>query len=184
MKRYFYICDDLDELEAVEKELETAGICTSQIHVLSANDSGLKKHHLNQVSSFLKTDIIHCGLKGALVGLITSIVLVLLGYQFGITAILGWTLSIIIAILVMGFCTWEAGFIGIQLPNSRFKRFESALKDDRHILLVDVDKKQQPILKSIIDKHSVLEWAGSGLSMPKVIIAADRLRRQLHHIET
>ena len=35
MLRHYYISDDLDDLEAVELELEGKGVSTPQIHVLS-----------------------------------------------------------------------------------------------------------------------------------------------------
>ena len=38
MRRHFYISNNLDELENVEKELESHGISTPHIHVLSLND--------------------------------------------------------------------------------------------------------------------------------------------------
>ena len=183
MKRYFYICDDLQKLESVERELEESGISTSQIHVLSSNDSGLEKHHLNQVSSFLKTDVVHSALKGAIVGLFVSILCISIGYLNGLTDLFGWPLSIAVSLLLLGLFTWEGGFIGIQLPNSRFNRFESALNSGKHILLIDIEKAQKNILMTVVKRHNFLQWAGSGLSMPKVIIATDRLRRRLHHIE-
>ena len=40
LRRYF-ISDDLDDLEVVEEQLESAGVSTPQIHVLTAHDADL-----------------------------------------------------------------------------------------------------------------------------------------------
>ncbi len=44
MNRHYYISDTLDELELLERELETSGIPTEQIHVLSEQDAELERH--------------------------------------------------------------------------------------------------------------------------------------------
>ena len=59
MERHYYLSDDLDDLEAIETELEDAGISTPQIHVLSENDADVETHHLHEVDSFSKSDIAH-----------------------------------------------------------------------------------------------------------------------------
>lgn len=42
MMRYYYIRDNLDDLDQIEEELEASGLHTPQIHVLSNNDSGVR----------------------------------------------------------------------------------------------------------------------------------------------
>ncbi|MDG2277138.1 MAG: magnesium transporter, partial [Pseudomonadales bacterium] len=57
--RHYFISDNLDDLEALEEELERQDVETTQIHVLSLDDSGTENHvHLNDVSSFMKKDIV------------------------------------------------------------------------------------------------------------------------------
>ena len=43
MKRYFYLSDDLDDLEAIQKELEERDITEPQIHVLSEQDQNRRR---------------------------------------------------------------------------------------------------------------------------------------------
>lgn len=58
MRRHFYISNDLDELENVEKELESRGISTPHIHVLSLNDGEVALHtKLHEVEAVLRTDV-------------------------------------------------------------------------------------------------------------------------------
>jgi hypothetical protein len=43
-----------------------------------------------------------------------------------------------LAIVLLDFCTWKGGSIGIQKPNHNFARFEQALSDGKHIFFVDL----------------------------------------------
>ena len=61
MKRFYYISDNLDDLEQIEHDLESGGIARPQIYLLSNDDVGLDNHDVNRVASFLKTDVIHSG---------------------------------------------------------------------------------------------------------------------------
>ena len=40
MKRFYYISDDLDDLEQIEHDLEAGGIARPQIYLLSNDDVG------------------------------------------------------------------------------------------------------------------------------------------------
>ena len=45
MIKHYYIADDLDELEQIEQELESAGIKESHIHVLSESAADVENQH-------------------------------------------------------------------------------------------------------------------------------------------
>ena len=77
MQRHFYISHDLADLEKVETELERRGISTPQIHVLSNDDAGLERHHLNQVHSVLKRDVMHSYRIGAMLGIGVAAIILL-----------------------------------------------------------------------------------------------------------
>ena len=80
MKRHFYISDDLDDLEIVERDLEAAGVTTPQIHVLSEDDAGVEEHHLHNVEAVLKRDVVHGTELGAVVGVVAAAVILLLAW--------------------------------------------------------------------------------------------------------
>ncbi len=87
MNRHYYISDNLDDLEAVENELEANGINTEQIHVLSEQVADVEEHHLHEVNSLMKQDVVHSGEIGAVVGL--PLAALVLGGAYW----LGWTES-------------------------------------------------------------------------------------------
>ena len=127
MKRFYYISDDLDDLEQIEHHLEAGGIARPQIYLLSNDDVGLDNHDVNRVASFLKTDVIHAGEIGAVLGLAVAALILAVAHFSGIAAQVGWVPFVFLAIIGFGFATWEAGFIGMQAPNVHFTRFEKAL---------------------------------------------------------
>ena len=78
MRRHFYICNNLDELEIVEKELENNGISTPHIHVLSLDDGEVARHsRLHEVEAVLRTDVVHGTEVGALIGVLASATILL-----------------------------------------------------------------------------------------------------------
>lgn len=166
MKRHYYISDDLDDLELIERQLEAAGVSTPQIHVLSEDDAGVKAHHLNDVEAVLRKDVVHGTERGAIVGIIGAAVILGAAWATGVTATITWVPPIFLAVIILGFCTWEGGLIGIQEPHADFIRFRDTLHAGKHILMVDVSQTQEHILLQVTSEHPKLTPAGEGLSAP------------------
>lgn len=177
MKRYFYLSDDLDDLEVIESQLEAQGVSTPQIHVISKDDAGLDKHKLHQVHQWFQTDVVHSTMVGAVVGLLFSLAIVLVGVFAGMAAVIGWTPFIFLSVVLLGFCTWEAGFIGTQLPNRHFKKFSAALNKGKHLLMVDVESDEEAKLKQVAAQHPMLQPAGVGGAQPRWSIFAQKKAR-------
>jgi len=180
MLRHYFISSDLDDLERFEEELERAGISHPQIHVLSLDDTSVENHHhLNDVSSLMKKDLIRSGLFGLLMGVVAAVLVLGVASYAGWTETrAGWMPFIFLAIIVLGFFTWEGGLWGIQTRNARFKHFEEALKAGRHVFLVDVEPNQEAMLAEASAAHPALENAGTGPANPRwIIIWNTRLKR-------
>ena len=79
MNRHYYISNNLDDLETLESELEANGINTEQIHVLSDKDADVEQHHLHDVNSFMKQDVVHSGEVGAVIGEMADLVRIRVG---------------------------------------------------------------------------------------------------------
>ena len=161
MKRFYYTGESLDELEHIGRDLELCGIPRSQIYLLSDDDVGLDNHDVNRVASFLKTDVIHSGEIGALLGLAIAAAILLVTHLSGIAAQVGWVPFVFLAIVSFGFTTWEAGFIGIQRPNIHFIRFQEALAQGRHVLFVETRVQDKKKLKIVLNGYPNVKRAGS-----------------------
>ena len=166
MKRFYYISDDLDDLAQVEHELEMAGIAKPQIHVFSHDDAGVEQRHLHNVQEFMKRDVVHSALWGALIGFIAALLILLAAHFSGIAARVHWAPFLLLALVAWGFCTWEGGLFGMHVPHHELRHFEAALKEGKHILFVDVEPDKIDLLSSIHARHSHLKPAGQGTSTP------------------
>ncbi|WP_020681782.1 magnesium transporter [Marinobacterium rhizophilum] len=172
MQRHFYISDNLDELETVEHELEAGGISIEQIHVLSDSEAAVDQHHLPEIASFMKQDVVHSGEIGAVVGIVLSALVLAVAYWMGWTdTAAGWIPFAFLAVVILGFCAWEGGFFGIQEPNAHFRRFKRLLKHGKHIFFVDVEPEQEDILDKVVKQHPRLKIAGTGEAAPHFVVA-------------
>ncbi len=179
MRRHFYISNNLDELENVEKELESHGISTPHIHVLSLNDGEVALHtKLHEVEAVLRTDVVHGTEIGALVGVAGSATVIAVAHFSGWAQGPTWIPFVFLSIVVLGFCTWEGGFFGIQIKNKRFARFDKELKAGKHLFFVDIEAEKEQLLSDIISHHPTLEMAGEGPSVPHWFI---RMQERFKH---
>ncbi|MGE8361323.1 magnesium transporter [Pseudomonas sp.] len=171
MNRHYYISENLDDLERVERELEASGISTDQIHVLSENDAEVEQHHLHDVPSLMKKDVVNTGMRGVAIGVGLAILVLAVAYSNGWTdSAAGWTPFLFLAVVALGFCAWEGGFLGIQQPNSYFKRFESQLHEGKHVFFVDVEDNQEEVLTRVVGHHPMLQMAGTGEASPHWLV--------------
>jgi hypothetical protein len=173
MLRHYFISDSLDDLEKFEEELEARGVATQQIHVLSFDDTSVSEHaHLHAVQSFLKSDVVHSTARGVIVGVVLAALLLLVAKFAGWTqTAAGWMPFIFLAVVLLGFCTWEASFIGFQKPNHNYARFEQALKNGKHVFLVDLEPAQEATLEQLLKLHPAIELAGTGASAQHWLVA-------------
>jgi hypothetical protein len=174
MKRHYFISDDLDDLAEIERGLDAAGITPPQVHVLSNDDAGLTLKQLHQVEAVLRKDVVHGTERGAAVGIAGAAAILLVFWVSGLAESYTWVPPIFLAIVVLGFCTWEGGLIGIQEPNVNFRRFQEELQAGKHILLVDVNDHQTKALRHIAVAHPGLEAAGVGEATPGWVIGAQQ----------
>ena len=175
MKRHFYISDDLDDLVILEQELDNAGVEKPQFHVLSNNDAGLDTHHLHAVEAVLKSDVVYKTELGFCVGIVAATVILAFANYSGVAEIYTWVPFIFLSIVLLGFCTWEGGFIGTQETHHDFARFKETLDAGKHIFFVDVTAAQEDALQAIVSRHPTMIAAGEGTSTPKVAIDAQRV---------
>lgn len=181
MKRYYFLADSLDALETIERDLEHNGVTTPQIHVLSRDDCGVMQRTLNDVEAVLRKDVVKSMSRGALAGLAAALLVLATGQISGATAAVGWMPFIFLAIVMLGFITWEAGLFGIQVPHRDFRRFEQALSSGRHLLMIDADQADEKVLNRITAHYPELEFSGTGEGAPAWYISAQNHWR--HFIE-
>ncbi len=182
MIRHFYISDDLNDLEHVEEELEKAGLSTPQIHVLSYRDAEVASHHhLHEVESILKQDVVHGSSIGALVGLAAAILVLVIAWFTRWHETVTWIPFVFLSIIMLGFCTWEGGLFGLRKPNVHFRRFRDILKQGKHVFFVDIDESQKAVLECVLKDHPRLKLAGTGPATPGFLVHSKEKWDQFIH---
>lgn len=168
MKRFFFIGDTLDDLEHFEEDLEQHGIVKPQIHVLSGDDTGVAQHeHLHPVKSLMKQDVVHSTLQGAALGAALAASALLVVYLAGWhESAAGWMPFFFLAIVILGFATWQGGLWGIQSSNVHFRRFEDAIRGGQHVCFIDAPLQQEASVKEIAQHHASLRFAGEDDGAP------------------
>jgi hypothetical protein len=181
MKRHFFVSDDLDDLEDFERELELQGIPTPQIHVLTLDDTAAESHTgLHDVQSLMKRDVIHSGEYGLAAGVVGALLVLGVTYLMDWhTTPVGWLPFAFLAIIVLGFLTWEGGFIGIQTFNANFRKFQGQLEAGKHLFFVDLPEHQESILRQVVQNHPTASMAGTGRSTPHWIVSMQMRMKRL-----
>lgn len=170
MKRHFYISNDLNDLEVLEKDLAEQGISRAQTHILSDDDAALEKHHLHPVLSIFKKDVVYSSKIGFLIGLSAFLVVIVLALLVGIPEPYLWVPVIFLALFLLGFCTWEGGLIGIQKPNHHYTKFEKVLRHGKHLVIVDVAPEEIETLRKVMKAHPRVHFAGHGEDIPDWVV--------------
>ncbi|MEM9397979.1 MAG: NAD/FAD-utilizing enzyme [Pseudomonadota bacterium] len=181
MQRYYFIDEDLDDLEKVSAELEGVGIAKEQLYVLTQSDGEVDKRDFNYVWSILKKDTVRSAIIGSLVGVCLAWLVLVGAWASGLPETYTWVPFVFLSIVVLGFCTWEGGLWGIQQPHHEFKRFSEELDKGRHILLVEAEAEYASAMTSVAEKHPMLRKVGEGRPVPKLLrwvhILFNRYRR-------
>lgn len=160
MSQLKYLTDDIDELESAEHDLEQRGIPREHIHVLANNDGELLAHNLPPFSDWSKRDIFHYGVRGTIIGAVLSGTLLLSTYLCGVNDPTAWIVIAFIATLIVGFCTWEGGLVGINKMNHAFERYKDSIQKGAYLLVIDPtnnteEHKARSAIASHPDLHSV-----------------------------
>ena len=185
MMRYFFVSDELDEVEQFESELEQNGIVKPQIHVLSHDDCAVAHHRdLHPVKSFMKKDVIHSTFLGAGIGAGLAAMALLITYlaEWNKTPA-GWMPFVFLAIVILGFFTWQGGLWGVQSPNVRFRPVAAAMDQGAHVIFVDAPEEQQARIREIAGHHSHVRFAAVDTGAPSwMVFSQHRLIHFFTHI--
>ena len=180
MKRHFYVSEDLDDLERIEDELEACGLHRPQIHVFSRDDTGIDQHdHLHNVESVFKKDVVHGTIVGTWIGVALALLVLLVAATSDWAETYTWMPFVFLAIVLLGFGAWSGGLYGIQVPHQDFKRFESQLREGKHVFIVDVDPTQESSLERVVSRHSGLQLAGVGKATPRWVVMGQQSIRKI-----
>jgi hypothetical protein len=150
MKRLYYLSKNIDYVKAISDELHQGGISDWNFHVVSRDDAGLYTHHLHGSGPLQRTDFVHWALRGTLLGLLLSL-LVVAGLLWQTS--LPYVVMVCAALLLTMFSTWVGGLIGISHVNYKVARYYDNLQAGEYLMMVDIPRKYAVGIEALIEYH-------------------------------
>ena len=114
MHTLMYIMDRLETADAVVGSLKEMNVGHDAYRVFSKDEDGISRHHLHDATLFDKTDLLHTGERGALIGGVLGILFALgliLSQPFGTPV--GWSAFLAASAIIGFFGAWAGGMVGI-----------------------------------------------------------------------
>ena len=162
MKCLYYLAPSLKSTHDVSDDLHEVGIDDFFLHVISRDESGLKKQHIHS-SNYLETlDLIRDGLIGAALGFIVGLIGVwLLQYfdPFGPhVTVPSFVYYFIVAVATL-FGAWEGGLVGVATENKKLERFHDDLEAGKYLILIyALKEKEETVRRMMGQRHPEAEF--------------------------
>lgn len=164
MKRIYFLAPDLKTTHLVVDELRNKDIEDRYIHVLAARDTPLED--IPEASLLEKTDFLPAVERGAALGASTGLIAGLVALRAAGFAIAGGP---ILGILFFGASIGSiaSGLIGLQIGNSKLKKYEEAIENGELLVIIDIPKDRiEEISKIIVKHHPTVEFEGIESALP------------------
>lgn len=147
--RMYVTLPDVASARGLANDLLLARVEDRNMHFLARRGTDLGELH--QASYLQKTDTVHGAFVGFVLGGLMGVLVgaLLVNYPVGgITLHMG---AVLVASIV-GAClgTWVASMVGLQVPNSRLKRFDPELQEGKVLLMLDVPASRYQEVRGII----------------------------------
>ena len=149
--RMYVTLPDLGSARTLANDLLLARIEDRHMHFLARRGTDLGELH--QASYLHKTDAVHGGFVGFVIGGVMGVAVGFLLVHYppqGISLELGAVLVAAIVGALLG--TWVASMVGLQVPNSRLKGFEGDIQEGKILLMLDVPSGRYEEVRDIIAK--------------------------------
>lgn len=147
--RLYVTLPDLASATRLADDLLLARIEDRNMHFLARRGTSLG--NLREASYAMKTDTIHGAFTGMVIGGVLGIVVGLLLVNFPIAGTRLELVAVLLAAMVGGALgMWIAGMVGLQVPNSRLKRFEPEIEEGKILLLLDVPARRYQEVREVI----------------------------------
>ncbi|HXF78324.1 MAG TPA: DUF1269 domain-containing protein, partial [Usitatibacter sp.] len=130
-------------------DLLLARIEDRHMHFLARRGTDLGELH--EASYLQKTDTVHGAFVGFVLGGIMGVLVgaLLVNYPaLGVNLQMGAVL--VASIVGAGLGTWVASMVGLQVPNSRLKRFDPEIREGKVLLMLDVPAARYEEVRGII----------------------------------
>jgi len=152
MRRIYFLVPDLNTAATVTDELLLARIEERHIHVIARE--GTELGNLPKASLLQTSDVIPAVERGLAVGGVTGILAGVAAVSFPPAGVvLGGGAILATALAGSGIGAWMASMIGVDVTNSRIKKFEEYIEKGDILFLVDVPKERVEQIEALAKTH-------------------------------
>lgn len=165
MKTNYYLSPTLKTTQQISQDLHEVGINDWFIHVVSKNETGLKKEQIHS-SNYLETlDLVRNSAIGALLGFIVGVFAAgALMYFKPFGPSMPDFVYLIVIILFTLFGTWEGGLAGVARENNKLAKFQDDLEQGKYLILIYVWKDQEQAVKDMMSRiHPEVELVATDI---------------------
>jgi len=177
MKCIYYLTSTLDSTRKITEDLHQAGINDWFIHVLSRDESGLKKEKLHSSNYLEQLDILRYGIIGAIAGFVVGLIaagLVNTTHLFGPEIPSAAYYGIILFFTCFG--TWEGGLTGIATENKKIALFHEDLAAGSYLIIIYTKEVDEDVLKTVmLTQHPEAELAAIDANFYNPLTALKRV---------
>ncbi|MDQ2694426.1 MAG: DUF1269 domain-containing protein [Pseudomonadota bacterium] len=153
MKRLYFLVPTVDSAKQIVDELLLARIEERHIHIVAKDHSLLEKARLPEAGLLEESDFVPALERGLAIGGGTGLLAGLTALALPTGLVLGGGAVLGISLLGAGLGAWVASMIGVSVPNTQLKRFESALEQGQLLMLLDVPKDRADEITDLIKRH-------------------------------
>jgi len=150
MQRLYFLLPKLETTHAVVNELLLARIEERHMHIIAKE--GTPMEDLPEASLLQKSDFIPAMQRGVALGGATGVLAGLAAMALPGLVIAGG-LVLAMGISGAGMGAWLGGMIGLDVDNTRLKKFEAAINNGEILMLVDVPKDRVEKIQELVKMH-------------------------------
>ena len=154
MRRLYFLIPSIDSAKTIVDELLLARIEERHIHIAAADHHALVEAHLPEANLLQESDFVPAVERGLAIGGATGILAGIAAVTIpGAALALGGGAILGIGLAGAGAGAWISGMIGVSVPSSRLKEFESAIAEGKLLMMVDVPKSQVDSVTELVKSH-------------------------------
>jgi len=152
MRRLYFLLPNVKSAKSIVDELLLKRVEWRHIHVIAGPGiplEDLPEAHLAQTS-----DLLPALARGTAAGGVTGILAGLVAMAFppaGLTIAGGAVVAL--ALAGVGFGAWMATMVGVDLPNTRLRKFEDAIASGELLMMVDVPRSRVEEIEAVVKSH-------------------------------
>lgn len=166
MRRIYFLLPDEHSAQTIVNELLLMRVEWRHIHMIANHNVPLKD--LPEATLAQRSDLLPALARGTAAGGLTGMLAGLVALAFppaGLTIAGGAVVGI--TLCGAGFGAWTATMIGVDVPNTRLRRFEQAIEKGELLMMIDVAKDRvEEIEEMIRSHHAEAEIRGTDPTIP------------------